>query len=238
MKKRTKTSQKKQSFRNVKKASYIGAVFIVVLCGIGLILATRLPDMALSVKETSPLPLPTPPTAEIVTPPAPLPSEQPLTTPIPSPSPQIEEKAVAVASTPETLQIALPVEGEVIVPFSGEQLVYSKTLQDWRAHPGIDISASAGTDVKASADGTVAQLYYDAQMGYTIILRHGELYQTVYQNLADTKNVTQGQTIKRGESIGKVGTSASAELIEDSHIHFAVLAGETFQNPLEFLINP
>lgn len=234
--KNQKNSSQAKAVHNVKKASYIGALLVVVLCSFGLILAMRLPDIALSGKEAVPMPLPTPPTAPATTKPDAVATRPPLPTPIPSAPPA--EESIAVSAIPETLQIILPTEGTVTVPFTGDQLVYSKTLQDWRAHTGIDMEAPAGTSVVAAADGTIVRAYTDVQMGDTVIIRHGDLYQTVYQNLADLEGVTEGQSVKRGDVIGKVGHSAAAELLQETHLHFAVLSGENFQNPLNFLITP
>lgn len=237
-KKKQNSNPPSKTAQNVKKASYIGALLVVVISSLSVILATKLPDKTFSSLQAPATPVPLPPTSGIASSTPTLPSKPMLPSPSPVVTPETTETVLPVTAEPETLQIILPCEGDVIIPFTGEQLTYSKTLEDWRAHAGIDIATPPETPVCAAADGTIEQVYQDSQMGHTIIVRHGELYQTVYQNLLNTDAVTPGQTVKAGQQIGAVGHSAPAELKEDSHLHFAVLAGQIFQNPLDFLIHP
>ena len=39
----------------------------------------------------------------------------------------------------------VPVDGAVSLEYAMDKLVYSKTLEEWRAHQGIDIAADRGT---------------------------------------------------------------------------------------------
>ncbi len=237
-KKNQKISHSSKGNSKAKNASYIGALVAVVIASLGLILTARMPDDTLSSIQnlSTPVPLPTMPATSSFAP-ASFP-ERVLPSPSPTVVPEPEEASISVAAKPETLQIVLPIEGKTIVPFTGEQLTYSKTLEDWRAHTGIDIAAPFEAEVRAAADGTVEQAYLDPQMGYTIAIHHGELYQTLYQNLTNADVVSVGQAVKAGDLIGTVGHSASSELAEESHLHFAVLAGHIFQNPIDFLIIP
>ena len=41
---------------------------------------------------------------------------------------------------------------QVLNSYSGDELVYSKTLGDWRTHNGVDYAASRGAEVTASAE--------------------------------------------------------------------------------------
>ncbi len=55
--------------------------------------------------------------------------------------------------TPDILQY--PLGNSISVPFSGDALVFSETMQDWRAHTGVDIPGKEGDAVKACAAGIV-----------------------------------------------------------------------------------
>lgn len=57
-------------------------------------------------------------------------------------------------------------------------------------------TASDGTTVVASANGTVAQVAEDPDFGYRIVIDHGNGYQSVYLNRGDPK-------VKEGEKIGR-----------------------------------
>ena len=71
-----------------------------------------------------------------------------------------EEKTVTEKETVEQTaktQYVLPVESKVIKGFSFGKPVYSATMEDWRAHPGVDLAAKAGvspaTLAKMKKDG-------------------------------------------------------------------------------------
>ena len=75
-------------------------------------------------------------------------------------------KAAESSSQSETRQTAapqftLPVSGKIFNAVSGDELVYNLTLDDWRTHNGIEISAVQDEAVKAGANGTVTKVYTD-----------------------------------------------------------------------------
>ncbi|MBE7037620.1 MAG: hypothetical protein E7404_01805 [Ruminococcaceae bacterium] len=126
--------------------------------------------------------------------------------------------------------IAKPVSGEILKMFSDKKPVYSKTMQDWRVHDGIDIKANIGESVFCCLDGKVEDVYEDKLMGMTVIINHGKLT-SKYQNLSPTNIIQKGKEVKKGEAIGIVGDSAQAEISDASHLHFELLEGKIQQNP-------
>ena len=66
----------------------------------------------------------------------------------------------------------MPVEGKIGMDYAMDRLLYSKTLDEWRTHSGIDITAPRGEVVKAVADGYVKEIKEDPCYGITIILDH------------------------------------------------------------------
>ncbi len=124
---------------------------------------------------------------------------------------------------PEKMELAMPVFGEMTLEFAMDKLVYSKTLDEWRTHSGVDIAADRGTPVKAAADGVVLETIDDPRYGVTVIIDHQNGYKTVYANLAEGVLVSPNQKVKKGEAIGSVGNTASIECLEPPHLHFEVL---------------
>ena len=51
-------------------------------------------------------------------------------------------------TVPNTQPNVMPVNGEIINPFSNGELVKSETLGVWKTHDGVDIKADNGTQVK------------------------------------------------------------------------------------------
>ena len=128
--------------------------------------------------------------------------------------------AEETATLPEDDLLFCPVEGEVLLGFAGDTLVYSKTLDQWTSHSGVDLSAPVGTPVLAVADGVVTLCENDPMMGYSITLEHEGGMKTVYANLDQLPAFEKGDTIRAGTEVGAVGATAIAESAEEPHLHF------------------
>lgn len=139
------------------------------------------------------------------------------------------------SSTKGGIKTSAPVQGEQIAPFAAEALAYNATTRDWRTHEGIDLSAALGDTVKAAADGSVYTVYDDESLGTTVVLRHDGGYTTHYSNLAEDVAVKVGDTVKAGDTLGKVGQTANIETAAEPHLHFAVYRNNVPLDPAEFL---
>lgn len=88
-----------------------------------------------------------------------------------------------------------------------------------RPHEGIDLTAPMGTNIYATADGVVLQAgYRPGGFGKKILIDHGFGYRTLYGH-CDEVTVTSGQQVRRGEIIGKVGSTG---LSKSPHLHYEV----------------
>ena len=130
-----------------------------------------------------------------------------------------------------------PVEGYVFKHNSTDELVYSLTLGDYRTHKGIDISASAGSEVRACSGGKIDGVYYDPFMGYCVSISHGDGVVSYYKNLGEDlpEGTVEGREVRGGEVIGYVGESAMIEFSDESHLHFELEVGGNNTDPLEYL---
>ena len=131
--------------------------------------------------------------------------------------------------------LSYPIEGDIIEEFSGDELVYSRTLDDWRVHNGIDIKGELLERVYASERGIVESVYEDALMGKTIIIDHQNGFKTVYSNLSSTEMADNGEFVEKGTIISGVGNSALAESSQEPHIHFQVIKDGVTVNPEDFI---
>lgn len=137
---------------------------------------------------------------------------------------------------PDKLTFTSPVVGEVTKGHSLDMPVFSSTLQEWRVHTGIDISADEGTKVFAAADGVVGKVYNDAMLGKTVEITHEGGIVSLYSNLDTTGiAVAEGDTVKAGAVIGLVGDSSISELAEEGHLHFAIKVNGVSVNPLDYI---
>lgn len=147
----------------------------------------------------------------------------------------VEDHKEEVAETASISKFTMPVYGDIILEFAVDKLVYSKTLNEWRAHTGVGISSSRGTPVKVVADGVVSSIKNDPRLGITVIVEHSKDLKTVYANLASDDMVTPNQKVKQGEVIGSVGDTAVFKSADPSHLHFEVLKENQPVDPIEYL---
>ena len=107
-------------------------------------------------------------------------------------------------------------------PFTG-------TLQP---HNGIDIAAAKGTPVLATAGGVVKYTGYQAKLGNTVIIDHGNGIRTYYGHLSSIK-VRKGQKISRHDLVGLVGSSGYST---GPHLHYEVRVAGRPVNPYKYII--
>ncbi len=100
-------------------------------------------------------------------------------------------------------------------------------------HGGLDIAAAFGTPVKAPADGLVVFADREAGYGRVVKLNHGYGFVTIYAHL-DRVLVREGQRVKRGEVIGRVGMSGRTT---GPHLHYEVWKDGEKQNPLHYILD-
>lgn len=155
------------------------------------------------------------------------------------PAPKAVATATVTASgTQETvdeeIKLIIPLQGELGTVFSGDELVFSKTMQDWRIHTGIDIRGDIGTPVKAAADGVVKDVYSDYMMGTTVVIEHAKGFETIYSNLQEGELVEVDQTVSRGDVIGGVGMTAASKISEPPHLQFEVRIDGKYVNPFDY----
>lgn len=158
----------------------------------------------------------------------PAPSPSPSAEPAPSPSP-------SSAPSPTPLVFTWPVNGTVISGYSVEALAYDVTMGDWRTHSGLDVSAAIGTQVMATAAGTVSAIFEDDLLGTTIIIDHGNGLESLYANLTTVPAVKAGAKVSTGTVIGAVGRTASAESRQEPHLHFSILKNSKAVDPTDYL---
>lgn len=128
-------------------------------------------------------------------------------------------------------EMIMPVKGEVITEFAKDKLIYSKTLEEWRGHSGIDIKANLGDKVIAVLDGKVSKVYEDSLWGKTIVIDHGDNLESKYSNLGTLEMVKEGIEVRQGDNISTIGKSAQIELLMEDHLHFEVIKDKKTADP-------
>lgn len=85
-------------------------------------------------------------------------------------------------------------------------------------HPGMDIDGEKGDQVVAPADGVVIKTGWQGGYGNLIEISHGNNLTTRYGHLSEIE-VEVGQTVARGEQIGRVGSTGRST---GPHLHYEV----------------
>ena len=103
-------------------------------------------------------------------------------------------------------------------------------------HNGIDISSEIGTEIYASAAGTVtlAKKTYRRGAGYgkVVVIDHGYGYKTLYGHMSDVL-VKNGQKVNRWEVVGLVGDTGRTT---GPHLHFEVHKNNIPVDPQNFIL--
>ena len=145
------------------------------------------------------------------------------------------EQDVKMEEKKETFALIYPVNGEIGLGYSPNDLVYSRTLKEWTVHNGVDIVAKRGTPVVASEKGTVESITETTGNGIEITITHDNDYKTKYSNLSSKDMVKVGDKVERGQVISGVGNTSSFEYYEPEHLHFEVEKNGKQVNPIDVL---
>lgn len=133
-------------------------------------------------------------------------------------------------------EFALPVGGVLSKKHSVDTQVFSPTLGEYRVHLGIDIATEEAAPVFAMAAGTVAQIWEDPMMGWSVAISHTGDAVTVYKNLAPqfADGITVGAEVEAGQLLGSVGDSAMIEIAEEPHLHMEMTVKGLQVDPLDY----
>ncbi|WP_294497294.1 M23 family metallopeptidase [uncultured Gemmiger sp.] len=138
----------------------------------------------------------------------------------------------ADSSAQPAASYGLPVNGEVLLAFSGDDLVYNETLGDWRTHNGTDYACVSGDSIQTAAAGQVTAVYSDALWGGVVEVTDAEGRVWKYCGVDDAA-VQQGDAVQTGALLGKAGAIPTEA--GSLHLHLECLDGETWLDPAEII---
>ncbi len=127
---------------------------------------------------------------------------------------------------------APPVSGSVVQAFSGDELVYNETLEDWRTHNGTDYACSIGNPVKAPVSGKVAVVKDSGNWGGTLELIDAE--NRTWRLYGVVAEVKTGEDVTCGQPVGKVGGIA-CETAVGSHVHLEIEQDGKYLDPAQII---
>ncbi len=98
-------------------------------------------------------------------------------------------------------------------------------------HDGIDIAGATGTPIHAADDGVVAFVGYnpyDSDPAFVVVIGHSGGFSTTYAHLEPRRRVRAGQTVRRGQLIGYMGSTGNAT---GPHLHWEVRRNDRTVDP-------
>ncbi len=154
----------------------------------------------------------------------------------------VQRDLLSSTNTVKTIKNFIDVRSKVIkdtpsiVPNPG----HISSLFGWRRspfghgrdfHTGIDIAASAGTIIRATAPGVVAASGWMGGYGKAVRIKHKFGYETIYGHQRVILAV-KGQKVNKGDRIGYVGMTGNAT---GNHCHYEIRLGGIPINPYPYM---
>lgn len=112
-------------------------------------------------------------------------------------------------------------------------------------HTGVDFAIAGGVGIPAAENGVVTHVEYTALKGYQVQIQHGAVARTRYHMLDASIPVRAGDTVTKGQTIGKVASQrySSSAAWTGPHLHFEIwypfTDGSnpqfTHMNPIDFI---
>lgn len=121
-----------------------------------------------------------------------------------------------------------PLHGRLSTPFGVRRFINE---QPRNSHSGVDIAAPLGTPVKAAAAGVITLTGEHFFAGNSVYIDHGHDIFSMYFHL-DSIAVHEGQSIARGDIIGRVGSTGRAT---GPHLHWGVRIHDIPIDPFSLL---
>ena len=98
-------------------------------------------------------------------------------------------------------------------------------------HFGVDFDANYGDPISAAADGIVSFSGVKSGYGHTVVIDHGDGYETLYAH--NQRNLVRaGDVVRAGQQVATVGSSGRST---GAHLHFEVHVNGRPVNPTAYL---
>lgn len=153
------------------------------------------------------------------------------------------EDTEAIATTVQPIldfgeedKLVWPIVGDILINYSMDKSIYFPTLDQYKYHPAIVISATVGESIAAAAEGRVVSVSYDRELGNTVVMDLGNQYELTYGQL-DNVTVSEGSYVVTGDIIGSVASPTKYYSTEGANVYFKLTKDGEPVNPLTKLKN-
>ncbi|SHK38617.1 Peptidase family M23 [Anaerocolumna jejuensis DSM 15929] len=128
-----------------------------------------------------------------------------------------------------------PINGDVLLNYSPDRVIYFKTLEQFRCNPALVIQAKVGAEVANAATGIITSITKEDETGVTVKVNVGSGYSLVYGQLEDNLKVKVGDMVQKGELLGKVAKPTMYYSLEGGNLYFMVEKDKETIDPMSLL---
>ena len=127
-----------------------------------------------------------------------------------------------------------PVDGQVIIEYDMENVVYFPTLDVYKCSDALCIQSTVGTPVYAGADATIKETNKNNTIGEYVTLDLGNGYELTYGSMKDIQ-VASGATIQKGDLIGYIAEPTKYYSLEGANLYIKMTENGNAIDPLDYL---
>ena len=120
-----------------------------------------------------------------------------------------------------------PVEGWITKAFN------ENPKEGTQQHLGVDFAASKGALIRATAPGTVDEVFNDKYFGLMVTIQHSYGFQTRYGHCLQVL-VSRGNVVERGQAIALVGNTGQST---GPHLHYEVIRNGKHIDPVKLMLS-
>ena len=144
------------------------------------------------------------------------------------------DKKISSLKFDQEAGMSWPVNGDIIMKYSADNVVYHKTLGQYKSNPALVISAGEGSNVSCSVDGIVTEVGKNEEIGNYVETAVGDEYKIIYGGLENVQ-VKKGETINQGELIGVIAEPTKYYIEEGANLYLKMTCKNETVDPMIFL---
>ena len=131
-------------------------------------------------------------------------------------------------------ELAWPLIGDIILPYSMDTTVYFETLGVYKCNPGVMLRGTEGENVYAVYGGTVTEVKDTKEFGTVVTIDMGNGYEAKYGQLMNVC-VKEGNPVATGQNIAEVGAVSDYYSKEGTNLYLAITKDGIPVNPISLI---
>ncbi|SHO52929.1 M23 family metallopeptidase [Anaerocolumna xylanovorans] len=131
--------------------------------------------------------------------------------------------------------LSWPINGDVLINYSPDRVIYFKTLEQFRCNPAVVIQAKVGAEVTNAATGIITSITKEDETGVTVKVNIGSGYSLVYGQLDDSLKAKVGDMVEKGEVLGTIAKPTMYYSVEGGNLYFMVEKNKETLDPMTLL---